>query len=338
MNSAISKSLLFFVVMTANFFKTSQPATFFLAPLIVVITRLAFFGDVHFDHNHWYSTPLFQKVFTWVLFAPWFEWLLATVIVIIQGFLFNAIINSRGLLERVSSSPLIAYMIMASFFAEQLFLSPALIANFFLLFAMKKVLEIPQQTNTRGKAFDAAFYVGIGSLFYAPAVCAIVMVIAGLAYFKSFVWRDHFVTLIGAATPWLFYYAIIYITGADWESPFKISDSVIHDISLFQGATVILAVELFLVLMIVLPSFFKSIRLNIVRVRKSYLLLLWWMILVLLSWYIFNVQTHQQLHLMVAPLAIMIANYFYYARIAWMRESLFYILIALALFNTWFVN
>ncbi|KAB1063198.1 DUF6427 family protein [Salibacter halophilus] len=324
--------------MTANFFKTSQPATFFLAPLIVVVTRLAFFGDVDFDHDHWYSTPLYQKVFNWVLFAPWFEWLLATVMVIVQGFLFNAIINARGLLERVNSLPLIAYMIMASFFAEQLYVSPALIANFFLLFSMKKVLELPQQVNTRGKAFDAAFYVGIGSLFYAPALCAFVMVIAGLAYFKSFVWRDYFITLIGAVTPWLFYYAFIYITDANWETPFQINDSVIHEISLFEGATVVLAVELSLILVFILPSFFKSVRLNIVRVRKSYLLLFWWMILVLLSWYIFNVQTHQQLNLMVAPLAIMIANYFYYARIVWMRELLFYLLIALALFNTWFVN
>lgn len=89
------------------------------------------------------------------------------------------------------------------------------LAIFFCLLSLNKLLSIYYSTQSTGQIFLAAFYVGIAGLFYPPALIYLPILTIGIVFLKVFNWRDLFISISGAATPFVFAFAYAHLVNRD---------------------------------------------------------------------------------------------------------------------------
>src|SRR5690606_19044148 len=152
----------------------------------------------------------------------------------------------------------------------------------------------------------------------------------GLLIFKPFNWREWIAGLLGFATLYLILFIIYF--WLDKSVDFIEIWSPLSNPTFTKGlkfethdylALVIPAIILILFIISLRQSFYKSI----VHIRKSFQLLFFIFILSLTSFYLNP--TYQEYHflLCIPPLSIYMAYYFNSAKIRWLYESLFLLMI-----------
>lgn len=145
----------------------------------------------------------------------------ASVLVIFQALYFNFIINHYRILSRPSYLPAMAYVLISSVLIEFTLLTPALIANTFLLFALSKVLSTYKKDKAAPVLFDASLLVSIASLFFFPYIAFFLFILASLVMLRPFNLREFFMSVLGLLLPYYFigvYFFWIRNLDAFWKT------------------------------------------------------------------------------------------------------------------------
>jgi len=263
----------------------------------------------------------------------------ATVaLTILQGILLNFIINKYNLLGKPNYLTALLYVTLASLLTPFLTLSPALICNFLLIWMIDKFLFIYRKTEINAVMFDLGLMVALGTLFYFPFISMFLLLWIGLVIFRPFNWREWIAGVMGFITVYFILF-IIYLWLEQLEQ-FRtiwlpLTRSFPNSLNIDLHDYLVLIAPAFILVLFLLSlrqNFFKSI----VHVRKSFQLFFFMLVLAAASFYL-NVNFEEYHFLLcIPPLAIYMAYYFTYARIPWIYEGVFAILVLALLYFQWF--
>lgn len=129
---------------------------------------------------------------------------MATALVFFQALYFNYIMNHYKVYERSSYLPAFSYILISSLFLEFMLLTPALIANTFLLMALSRVFGFYKKESALSLIFDASMYTSIASLFFFPYAVFFIFIIASIVVLRPFSLREFLIAIVGVVLPYYF--------------------------------------------------------------------------------------------------------------------------------------
>lgn len=177
--------------------------------LYAILLRLLSFWD-SFQAPEPTHAPFFQQ-----LLLPGLQQVgiptavVALALVLLQAFFLNAIVNRYKLLGSTQYTVAMLYLLIASALPEFLVLSPALIANTFLLIALSEIFKWYRAHQAAPQLFNVGFWLSVGSLCYFPVVSYYLLAIVALISLRNFKLQEWLILSIGFLVPyfWMGTYA-----------------------------------------------------------------------------------------------------------------------------------
>jgi len=322
--------------MIVSFFKSSHPAYFFALPIFTLLLWFPAFFNAPVTLNLVNQMPLAELVFSVMDGHHTFSLILSLILLILQAFLINNVVERHHLLKEQGLLPALCYVVLMCTFPQMLFLHPALIANTFIIIALHKLLNFRTTEKVFPRIFDAAFLVAISSLFYYPSIAMYLLLCVALVVLRSFNWREWAISLIGVSLPYIF-----VMTWYFWFDQFEtfINEKIFHFVMMkpfpFHNDTsfYILGGALVTLCLFALLPYIRQIALNTVQIGKRLFIITWFIFLSLAAVFLIPDYTVVHFSLVAIPLSIYLANYFQNSKYVWTREFIFLILLLAILYH-----
>lgn len=170
--------------MIASFFKKSKPINF----VIVLVLMLLVFV---------YANLTFIKQALGLAFIG--KQLVVFGISIFTVFLLNFIVVKNKLAEPTGYHILI-YVLFMGLFPFAIVCTKTLLANMFILLALRRIISMKSKVHLSKKLFDAAFWIGIATLFYFWSILFFLLIFIALFLFSDNQIKHWLIPFTGIAT------------------------------------------------------------------------------------------------------------------------------------------
>ena len=110
--------------------------------------------------------------------------IIAIILVFYQATIFNFALVRRGIYNENNYIPSLLYIVFSSISFDFFTLSPALVANTFLIMVVNKLFALNKRKVFDQEIFRIGVYLGFASLFYLPSLTFIIIGTIGLALFR----------------------------------------------------------------------------------------------------------------------------------------------------------
>lgn len=317
-----------------NIFKRHSPFNIFWLAVLLFVLRGSYLFHAPTQVTLNFSGPisrLLLPVSYLYTFSPFYNIVIAAVIVFIQALLLNFLVNHYNLLGKPTFLPALMYVTLSGLFSPFLVLSPPLICNFLVIWLLFKLFSFYKTNDAKSPAYDLGMIIAIGSLIYLPYNYFFLAIWTALILFRPFNWREWVSGIIGYIT--IFFFLAVYYYLNDilpdlyntWNPlATKFPDRIRIN---YYNYLVLIPVIMILVLCFfkLQQNFYKSY----IQIRKSFQLLFIVFLIGALSFYIKAAEFHLNHFLLCAvPATIFCSYYFLYAKRKWIYESLFLVLVA----------
>lgn len=322
------------------FFKTNSPVNVFLLFAYAVVLKW-----YSFLHPH---VPVPQLtdgfLYIWLLnflsaagqSAPVIYPFIVLVLTVTQAVSFNNLINNEKLLPRPNYLPAMAYILITSLFPEWWQLSSALIINSLLVWVWAMLSRLFNHPRPKAQVFNAGLVIGLASYLYFPAIGFSILIFFALITLRPFHLSEWLVGVLGIITPYYFLFAFLFL--ANTSNPLTYLPSISVSFPRFQqdiwawGAIVLLIVPF------LISGFYiqGNILRMLIQVRKSWSLMLFYLLITLLIPFVNFASTFEYWILCALPFAAFHGYTFFYAEKKWLPVVLHWVFVAFALgLNIW---
>ncbi len=130
--------------------------------------------------------------------------IISLIVVIVAGLVINNLISTNEISGKTSMLGFFFFVLVNASISSNIFVNQFLVASFFILMMVNTLFKIPKVEDTIPITFNASFFLGLASLFYAPSILLIFIIWVALMIFSVSTWRDYVVTLIGVLLPLFF--------------------------------------------------------------------------------------------------------------------------------------
>ena len=145
--------------------------------------------------------------------------LIATAVVYVQALFFNFMISKRNLLNERNYIGALLYVVLMSISFDLMKLSPALLANTFVLMGVNAVLsQIEKRDGVGDDVFETGLFLGLATLFHHPASVFLFWAILTLFLYTGINIRQAFMVILAFILPIFFLYLFFFFhdNGADF--------------------------------------------------------------------------------------------------------------------------
>jgi len=137
--------------------------------------------------------------------------IIAAVVVYLQALLFNFMINKHNLFNEKNYIGALLYVVLMSISFDLMKLSPALLANTFVLMGVNSVLsQIEKRDGVGDDVFETGFFLGLATLFHHPAFVFLFWAILTLFLYTGINIRQAFMVVLAFLLPVFFMYLFFY--------------------------------------------------------------------------------------------------------------------------------
>lgn len=325
--------------MLLRIFRSQLPIHYFLIPLITLLLWFrAISGEIAVSVSGG-TMPLFlflERIFHEV--PLWVSTLTALILVVVQAFYLNYLVNRFEILYKPSYVPALMYVLLMSFSKGALWMHPVIWINFLLIASFHKVFLLFKNPNPIRLLFDAGFLIGLAFLVHPSAIIFFALLMLSLSMIRTLNLREWLIVLIGLVLP--FYFACIWYYWNDGLGDFlkSIFSNVPnfrfhHNLhwALAQRAEGVLILLLTVMSLVKLRKHFYK---NTIRTRINQRVLIYTifaaiaalLLVPIIQWYDFT--------LFAFPFAVFIGYYFHgFKKRMWLGELLFTLLAATVIWN-----
>ena len=279
--------------MITSIFKKSTPINYSLIAILTIILFFVYQFHNPTGINSW--SDIIKK---------------AAAITLILGSLFlSNFMVKKNALTRNSSYTILYYLLFLLFFPKIFSSINLLLANFFILLSMRRLISLQTLKFTKEKIFDASLWIFVASLFHYWAIIFIILVYISIIFNASRDYRNWlipFVALFAFAVVFMFYDLLF---DKSLVTNFLHSGEVSFKIDYFTSQTQNIAFSIFAVFLafFVFPFVF-SIPNKPLNLQASYKKALFGTILSILVFLISTNKSNEILVFTFLPMAIIATN------------------------------
>lgn len=310
--------------MLVSFFRSSKVKVLFFIPILALLFRIPAFFTPFISIQNNYSIEFINQFFNWVNQFTGLSVVLSAFVISAQAILLNKLVEKHALLKQINYLTAFYLILLNSAFAPQWLLSESMVANLFFLWSIDKMLSLSRSESNLSPSFDSGLLIGIASVFYPSYLLFIGLLILAQFYFNSFGFREFILAVLGAITPYFFWFGIAYTINASlltFENHFQYT-------AIFSApwesytSFLPLIISILVAVILSLGSYLKGIRVNTVKTKNTLVLYLWIIPLSIAGFYWQSSTSFDVFYSFSLPLAMILSNYALYAKKRWIPEVL----------------
>lgn len=249
------------------------------------------------------------------------------IVAIFLVFLLDFIISKNNLTKK-NSYAIMTFGLLLAMFPESLRDSNLLVANLFVLFALRRLISLQSNLHIKKKFFDAGFWITVAALFHFWAILFFAVVIVALIYHSKNNLKNVIIPFVGVATVILLLVAFNIVTYDTYIRPTNFSRIASLDYSVYNSGEFILKFTvLFTSFVWTLIYFFKTIQDKNKKLKPSFFLIAWSSIIAILIAIIAPIKNGSEFIFLLAPFSIIMSNYIEVTSEKWFKEVFISLLI-----------
>lgn len=298
--------------MITNFFKQAKPIHFVLISTFLLMVFIA--SKIYVIHE-----PLTVKLFAKQAF--YFAIVLASL------FLLD-FFASRNSLTKKNSYKLLMFGLFMAMLPETLLNSRTLMANFFILLALRRIISLRTQKDIKKKLFDAAFWISIATLLYFWAVLFFILIFAAMIVYSIINIKNWIVPLTGVLAVIIIWVSIMLLMNNDFTNYFDELFVYNFDFTGLNSARIIISTTILISYGTWGSIYFiKHLKDKSKSLRPSFTIIIISSIISLLIILISPYKDGSEFIFMFAPLSIIMTNYLEVTKDKWFQEVLIWVLV-----------
>ena len=261
---------------------------------------------------------------------PYLIFFSSILILLLHAFGLNNLIYNNNIIKKEN---LIIATVFISLNTFIIGVFKDLISSFLLLFFVNKLFESYQKEYPFNEIFICSLIISLLVIINSIMVLLLPLIVISGLIFNFSNWRCYIVSLIGLSMPLLIYVIFMSLVG-DEITPFKyvsvptFSDNI-AELLIFYKANSWVANIFILITTISLFEFFNWLYKKSIRSRKSFFILLSYLINSIAIGIFGN---EKNWYIVLAPISVFIANYFTYTKKRNLANILFYVFIFTSLY------
>lgn len=258
------------------------------------------------------------------------------IIVLLQALRLNYILNDVRMFQRQSFTPALSYVLLTALLPEWNTLSPALIANSFIIWLIYRLPKLYSTQSPKTLIYNMGIIAGIAVMAYYPSLPLVLVVYFSIAILRPFKPNEWFILLMGILTPFYFWAAWLFINDRlpdikafipRWQPHIIVVKNYAHAIATYS----LLGICIFGGLI----TWQNNNGRMIIQVRKVWaVLLIMFVLFIPMIFLVPNVST-EALLLSIVPAAAFLANLFLYPKSLVLPTIIFALCIAVVIYNNW---
>jgi hypothetical protein len=239
--------------------------------------------------------------------------ILAYMLIFIQAMTLNSLVNNHKLLPKASFLPAMSYLLITALFPEWWQFSSTLLVNSLLVWVWARMSGLYNNNRAKLVLFNIGMVLGICSFFYFPSIALVVLMIFALIIMRPFNLSEWMVGLLGITTPYYFLFAYLYLT-SQWD-PGRFIPSLSLSYPAFLQNIWAWGGMFLLIVPFLISGFYiqGNILKMLIQVRKSWSLLLLYLLTALLVPFINSSSTFEYWILCTPPFAAFHAYAFFHS-------------------------
>jgi hypothetical protein len=297
--------------MITSIFSKSKPINILIVAFLVSLIFVYIKYDYFLMHSSFYE--IVQQV-------------ILLLMAIFMIFVLDFIISKNDLTKK-NSYTILLFGLFIMLIPISISQSNMLLANLFILFALRRLVSLHSKIDIKKKLADAAFWIGIASLFYFWAILFFILIIVALLYYSQNDiknWIIPFVALLVIVLITVSYNIVIHDS---FLSSDLVLPTISFDFSVFNNIQNIISITLIMTLLIwTFIYYIKSTRERISKIKPSYIIIGFWVIIALVIILISPLKNGSEFIFLFAPLAIIMTNYLELLKDNWFKETLLIVL------------
>jgi len=301
--------------MILKILKNNRSYNFIL--ILVLICLLGFHAFLKPEIWHFFDEgnkmPLFSLLTHWIDTNVFITFLVPVVFIFLISLLL-LLLNSTFLViqDKTFLIPGIFVIILGGFVFLHT-MHPVYFGTLFLLLSLNRIFSAcTKDSGGLSCAFDAGFYIGVGSLFYFPLIFYFFVVWAGLFKIHGQLHGRYFVlSLIGTFLPWLMVFSYYFFTDAQSVFNHIIYQNFYASVSCRVTDIHYYIYIGFLLLLTIISGFSLLSQVNNQKVvTRKYYGILFWVLIVSIAIFILVPSVSDEIMLIMAlPLSFLFANF-----------------------------
>ncbi|WP_460220450.1 DUF6427 family protein [Psychroserpens sp. MEBiC05023] len=298
--------------MISNFFSKSKPIHYIVVSLMLllvfILTRLNIYNEVPDIYIFLKQIALF-------------------LICLFSVFVFDFFVTRNSLTQK-NSYNIVLFVLYFAILPQTILNSKILVANLFILLALRRIISLRTQKDIKKKLFDASFWIAIATLFYFWSAVFFVLIFIALLTYAITDLKNYIIPVIGVAT--VLVMAISYLIIMDMDIlnfvsnifNYSLDYSALNSKQIIVGSTLLLSFGLWS-----LFYYIKNIKAKMKSYRPSFKLIIIMAIIALIIVVVAPEKNGSEFIFLFAPLSIIMTNYLEVISEKWFKETLLWVII-----------
>lgn len=257
--------------------------------------------------------------------------LITFILLYTQAISFNRLLNNRRLIQKPNYLPAMSYLLITSFFVEWNVLSAPLVINTLLIWVWAKMSTLYNNPHAKSTLYNIGIVIGITTFFYFPSLTFSLLIIFALVITRPPRIAEWIIAFLGIVTPWYLLFAWLFLTNRLYS--FQVPGIKVGFHLLAQNNARYVGIIIIL-LTAIAGGFFAQLNLRrqLVQVRKSWGLMLLYLIVALFIPFVNVTHNFQYWILATVPLSAFIACFFFYSNKKWLSLTVHWIMVAFVIY------
>ena len=230
---------------------------------------------------------------------------------------------SRNNLTKKNSYKILIFSLFVALLPETILNSKVLIANFFILLALRRIVSLRSNKEIKKKLFDAAFWISIATLFYFWSGLFFILIVAGLILYRIVDVKNYIVPITGILTVAILGFSYMILTGynlmdyLNHQFGFSFDFSSINSRRIVISSTIIFSYGIWSLI-----YFLRYLKAKAKKSRPSFIIIIFTIIIALMIIAVAPNKNSSEFLFLFAPLSIIITNYLETISERWFKETL----------------
>jgi len=241
--------------------------------------------------------------------------------------ILNFIVGKNNLTQK-NNYEILLYSLFLVMLPQTMVNENIIISNFFILLALRRILSLRSQLNTKKKLFDASFWIAIATLFYFWAILFFILIYLVLLLFTDNKVKNWIVPFTGLITVFLISICYTGLANDNFLDGLNIYPQISFDFSSYNSKKYIIATTILLSFGIWSSLFYlNSIKKKMKKFKPVFKAIFAMLVIAFSIVIIAPVKNGSEFLFLFPPLAIVVSNYLEMIKEKWFRELFFLVLI-----------
>jgi hypothetical protein len=258
------------------------------------------------------------------------------LIVLLQAIRLNMVLGEMRMYPQITYTTAMAYVLLSGILPEWCGISPALCANFLLIWIFIKLSRLYNHPSPKTLLFNTGLIVGLSVLCYHPTAILIGVVLFALIVVRPFRLAEWVILLMGILLPYYFLFGVLFLQ--DNTSRFMSFVPFLRlDLPVAKWSAPLIIQLTVLLSMIIAGLVYWQLthKRMVIQIRKNWGVMMVMLLILLPIPFIFRDAGLESAFMCIMPLAAFSSSAFSTPRRLLLPNILFWLATAVLIYNNW---